>query len=135
MYEDQVLSTENKPGRATNNYHTIISKNAACQEQMLEDILNLKPINPEMFSDIFEFSNVERKLERMFAAETAVSSLEEDHICEYEKKNRIKESEESIEFRNNAYCHVVSHWDDRNKITTILVFELASHQRMTVKTW
>ena len=30
------------------------------------------------------------------------------------------------------YCHVVSHWDDRNKITTILVFELASHQGMTV---
>ena len=32
-------------------------------------------------------------------------------------------------------CHVVSHWDDRNKITTILVFELtvASRQRMTVK--
>ena len=33
-----------------------------------------------------------------------------------------------------CYCHVVSHWDDRNKITTIIVFELASHQRMTVKT-
>ena len=34
-----------------------------------------------------------------------------------------------------TYCHVVSHWDDRNKITTILVFELtvASRQRMTVK--
>ena len=33
------------------------------------------------------------------------------------------------------FCHVVSHWDDRNKITTILVFELtvASRQRMTVK--
>ena len=33
------------------------------------------------------------------------------------------------------FCHVVSHWDDRNKITTILLFELtvASHQRMTVK--
>ena len=33
------------------------------------------------------------------------------------------------------YCHVVSHWDDRNKITTILGFELtvASRQRMTVK--
>ena len=32
-------------------------------------------------------------------------------------------------------CHVVSHWEDRNKITTILVFELtvASCQRMTVK--
>ena len=35
----------------------------------------------------------------------------------------------------SLYCHVVSHWDDRNKIITILVFELtvASHQRMTVK--
>ena len=33
------------------------------------------------------------------------------------------------------YCHVVSHWEDRNMITTILLFELtvASHQRMTVK--
>ena len=32
-------------------------------------------------------------------------------------------------------CHVVSHWEDRNMITTILLFELAvaSHQRMTVK--
>ena len=32
-------------------------------------------------------------------------------------------------------CHVVSPWDDRNKITTILMFELtvASRQRMTVK--
>ena len=35
----------------------------------------------------------------------------------------------------HSYCHVISHWDDRNKITTILVFELtvASRQRMTVK--
>ena len=33
------------------------------------------------------------------------------------------------------YCHVVSHWDDRNKINTILPFEwtVASRQRMTVK--
>ena len=32
-------------------------------------------------------------------------------------------------------CHVVSHWEDRNKISTILVFELtvASRQRMTIK--
>ena len=34
-----------------------------------------------------------------------------------------------------AYCHVVSHWEDRNKIFTTLAFELtvASRQRMTVK--
>ena len=44
LYEDQVSSTENEPSRGTNNYHTIISKNAACPEQMLEDILNPKPI-------------------------------------------------------------------------------------------
>ena len=32
---------------------------------------------------------------------------------------------------------MVSHWDDRNKINTILPFELtvASRQRMAVKTW
>ena len=36
---------------------------------------------------------------------------------------------------NISKCHVVSHLDDRNKIATILVFELtvASRQRMTVK--
>ena len=44
LYEDQVSSTENKPGRRTNNYHFIISKNAACPEEMLADILNPKPI-------------------------------------------------------------------------------------------
>ena len=37
----------------------------------------------------------------------------------------------------NTYilCHVVSHWEDINKITTIVLFELTvtSHQRMTVK--
>ena len=35
------------------------------------------------------------------------------------------------------YCHVVSHWEDRIMMTTILLFELtvASHQRMTVKAW
>ena len=42
LYEDQVSSTENKPDGGTNNYHTIISKNAACSKQMLEDILNPK---------------------------------------------------------------------------------------------
>ena len=33
------------------------------------------------------------------------------------------------------FCHVVSHWDDRNKINTILPFEwtVASRQRVTVK--
>ena len=36
-----------------------------------------------------------------------------------------------------CYCHVMSHWDDWNMITTILLFELtvASHQSMTVKAW
>ena len=44
LYEDQVSSTENKLGRGTNNYPTIISKNIACPEQMLEDLSNPKPI-------------------------------------------------------------------------------------------
>ena len=38
LYEDQVSSTENKPDSGTNNSRTIIFKNAACPEQMLEDI-------------------------------------------------------------------------------------------------
>ena len=101
LCEDQVMSTENKPGCGTDNYHTIISKNATCPEQMLKGILNPKPIYPEMFPNIFEFSNVERNLERMFAVDAAVSSLEE-YISEYEK-NKIKEFEESIELKNNAY--------------------------------
>ena len=45
---------------------------------------------------------MERNLERMFAVDAAVSSLEEDHISKYDK-NKIKEFEESFEFRNNAY--------------------------------
>ena len=57
LYKDQVFSTENKPERRTNNYHSIISKNAACPEHMLEDILNPKSIregdivikNPDYF--------------------------------------------------------------------------------------
>ena len=102
LYEDQVLSTENKPDRGTNNYHSIISKNAACPKQMLEDILNPMPTYSEMFPDIFDFPNVERNLERMFAVDAEVSSLVEDHISEYDK-NKIKEFEESIEFTNNAY--------------------------------
>ena len=37
--------------------------------------------------------------------------------------------------KSRYLCHVVSHWEDRNMITTILLFELtvASHLRMTVK--
>ena len=35
---------------------------------------------------------------------------------------------------SNRYCHVVSHWEKRNKEFLLsLVFELASRQRMTVK--
>ena len=44
LYEDQVLSFQIKPSRGTTNYHSITSKNATCQEQMLEDILNPKPV-------------------------------------------------------------------------------------------
>ena len=44
QYDDQVSSTENKPGRGTNSYHTIISKNTACPEQKLKDILKPKLI-------------------------------------------------------------------------------------------
>ena len=44
LCEDEASSTENKPGRETNNYHTITSKNATCSEQMMKDILNPKPI-------------------------------------------------------------------------------------------
>ena len=44
VYEDQASSTENKSGRGTNNYHSIISKIAVCPEQMLEDISNHKSI-------------------------------------------------------------------------------------------
>ena len=49
----------------------------------------------------------------MFAVDAAVSSLEEYHIREYDKK--IKEFEESIEFRNNAYYVDLSWFEDKIK--------------------
>ena len=57
---------------------------------------------------------------------------EREKICIDEYKRLICSCSKNVHY---IYCHVVSHWDDRNKITTILVFELtvASHQRMTVK--
>ena len=99
LYEDQVSSSENKPGSGTNNYHTIIP---AYPKQLLEDLLNPKPTYSEMFPDIFDISNVKRNLERIFAVDAAISSREEDHINEYDK-NKVKAFEESIKFRNNAY--------------------------------
>ena len=56
-----------------------------------------------------------------------------DGKIELEIFRKIKRIFNKLTFTPN--CHVVSHWDDRNKITTILVFELtvASRQRMTVQ--
>ena len=69
----QLLRRATDHERSTNNYHTITCKNAAYPEQMLEDILNPEPTYPEMFPDIFEFSYVDRNLERMLAINADVS--------------------------------------------------------------
>ena len=55
--------------------------------------------------------------------------------CDFENTVIYKNKTCVLKMTIYIYCHVVSHWDDRNKITTILVFELtvASRQKMTVK--
>lgn len=59
-----------------------------------------KPPYPEIFLGTFELSAVERNLERMFAVE---SSFNEDaHVSDYDK-HKIKDSEKTIEFKDNFY--------------------------------
>ena len=57
---------------------------------------------------------MERNPEKIFFVDAAVSFLKEDHIGVYDK-NKIKEFEESIEFRNNANYMDLAWLDDKIK--------------------
>ena len=62
-----------------NSYHTIVKKLAKCPEQHVKFVL--KPT--ESYPDSFDISLVERNVERMLEADTAVAELD---ISQYDKK-------------------------------------------------
>ena len=76
LYDYKVPLVETKPSNRMDNYYTIIYKRSACPKPLLEKILNPVPKYPEMFPDIFEFSNVEKYRKRMFTVYGAVYPLD-----------------------------------------------------------
>lgn len=102
LYPHQVSPVRCGISKTIVNYHTTISKYAHCPERQLNSILEPKSSYPDPFPDVFENSNVERNLEKMFAVDSAAASHDEELIGDYDR-NRIENFRKSIEFRDNSY--------------------------------
>ena len=65
---------------------------------------------PDPFAEIFDESQEEKNLEKMFEVDSQGISPEEQSVCDYDKR-KIKEFENSIKFKDNAY-HIKLHWHE-----------------------
>ena len=64
---------------------------------------------PDPFVEIFDESQVERNLKKMFDVDSLGISPEQS-VCNYDKR-KIKEFENSIKFKDNAY-HIKLPWHE-----------------------
>ena len=65
---------------------------------------------PDPFAEIFDESQVERNLEKIYDVDSLGISPEEQSVCDYDKR-KIKVFENSIKFIDNAH-HIKLPWHD-----------------------
>ena len=85
------------------NFYTIISNYSHCPISGVNFVLNPKKSYSDPIGELFDESLIERNLEKMFDVDSLGSSLNEDKSVSNYDKAKIKEFENSIHYRNNAY--------------------------------
>ena len=100
----------------SHNYNTIMNKYSTCPTTLVNFVMNPKHSYYDPLSEVFDESNVERNIDKMFSCESLGIAEEKDSTSDYDKI-KIREFEESIEFRDNAY-HVKLPWHE-DKIETV----------------
>lgn len=115
LYDKQCNSKKIK-NKDLHNYHAIVSKYSTCSDIRVNFVMNPIKSYPDPLAEIFDESQVERNLEKMFDVDSLGISSEDEATCNYDK-SKIMEFENSIEFKNNAY-HVKLPWHD-DKIKSV----------------
>ena len=87
-----------------------MSENSTCSDTRVHFVKNPIKSYPDSFAEIFDESQVERNLEKIFDVDSLGISPEEQLVCDYDKRI-IKELENSIKFKNNAF-HIELSWHE-----------------------
>ena len=112
LHENQIKPVGRKSEESPeNNYHTITSNYSQCPTPRENFVLNPKKSYSDPIGELFDESLGERNLEKMFDIENLGSFVNEDKSVSNNEKAKIKESENSIHYRNNAN-HVNLSWQD-----------------------
>ena len=94
----------------SSNYNTVISKYAKCPSTYVNFVLEPKQTYFDPLLEFFEESQVERNIEKMFSCASIGISEQKESISDYDI-TKIKQFEDSIEFRDGAY-YVKLPWHD-----------------------
>ena len=102
FHKNQVTPTKVQEKPSQHNYHAIVSEYSTCSDTRVNFVTNPIESYPDYFAEIFDKSQVERNLEKMFDVDLLGISPEEQSVYNYDKR-KIKEFENSIKFKDNAY--------------------------------
>ena len=116
LYKNQTTPTKVQGKPSQHYYHAIVPEYSACSDTRVNFVMSPIKSYPDPFTEIFNESQVERNLEKMFDVDSLEVSPEEQSISDYDKW-KIKEFENSIKFKDNAY-HIKLPWHE-NKIKSV----------------
>lgn len=95
LYENQSTPKKVQSKDFQHNYHAIVPKYSTCSDTRVNFVMNPIKSYPDPFAEIFDGSQVERNLEKMFDVDSLGISPEDEAICDYDK-NKIMEFENPL---------------------------------------
>ena len=115
LYRSQITPSE-VCQKSVNHYSTIISQFSSVPTTHVNFVMNPKQSYFDPLSEIFNESHVERNIDKMFSCESLGISDDQECPSDYDKE-KIREFENSIEYKDNAY-HIKLPWHE-DKINTV----------------
>ena len=91
-----------------------MSEYSLCSATRADLVMNPIKTYPDPFAEIFDEIQVEKNLEKIFDVNSLGISPEEQSVCDYDKR-KIKEFENSIKFKDNAYHIKLPWYEDKIK--------------------
>ena len=86
LYKNQITPTKVQGKLSQHNYHAIVSEYSTCSDTRVNFVMNPIKSYPDPFAEIFDESQVERNLEKMFDVDSLGISSEERTVCGYDKR-------------------------------------------------
>ena len=115
LYRSQITPSEVSQENV-NHYSTIISQFSSVPTTHINFVLNPKQSYFDPLSEVFSESQVERNIDKMFSCESLGISDDQESTSDYDKA-KIREFEESIEYKDNSY-HIKLPWHE-DKISSV----------------